>query len=713
MVPLIGNKKGKTWTLFSLGFFLVATVLTFLVGTVEAANSANPVLIQQKDIGSASVKKAKPPTYRYTATTAQNAHQQGKVNAAKIFWDCRGTGCTTSGPWPQPSVRACQNLATLVGPIKSFGRSGHYLSAKNIKQCNQPGSLSANPQKSAGVSSVNLIRGGVQTTPALNSKDVRNQSQAFFNRLPVDAAMKTKLATGEQLEYQVLTNAFSGNSGRMERRSWRGQILLPDLKNSGRKIVIHTQSKTLSGSRARKQEVWVIENPDKSLSKQILNGAGQLAGNITFTKDGSVRIGLDVNGDKVADFYELQVSDGEHSILFSPAGQVAWERFMNGGANPLCTPDASSPGTSFVGGMISGSDKTAMQVVCGRSSGSQGGGGSTGGSSRGGGLSGNPGGRTMGALCKGALSQHRGAPGRSDIVMSDGSFSETVADAITSFIKNGFDREEDGMAAQIGRAILAPLYVPVPVFWASALDDLVSGGPIIGPIRSNHVDTRMPSAEDIQHRQHRQQRDNHNETRPAANAPTNNDANSQVGACDPTVQSCPATSDNPPANWVETAPTNGRPNGGGATDPGPDQQTDPDTALYNLCQARARSQAMWDANTKDTSYVHQLCENPASQPSPVGHSSSTTLGGSYGSSITLTSYCGQYGEQESADQVPGATSHSSNGRNCGRTESPGTDGRCHGVGNRFNGGSAGSVNVTYGAVIGFEPFNPGIDPDPK
>jgi len=271
--------------------------------------------------------------------------------------------------------------------------------------------------------------------------------------------------------------------------------------------VIHTQSKTLSGSRARKQEVWVIENPDKSLSKQILNGAGQLAGNITFTKDGSVRIGLDVNGDKVADFYELQVSDGEHSILFSPAGQVAWERFMNGGANPLCTPDASSPGTSFVGGMISGSDKTAMQVVCGRSSGSQGGGGSTGGSSRGGGLSGNPGGRTMGALCKGALSQHRGAPGRSDIVMSDGSFSETVADAITSFIKNGFDREEDGMAAQIGRAILAPLYVPVSVLGASALDDLVSGGPIIGPIRSNHVDTRMPSAEDILHRQHHQQRD--------------------------------------------------------------------------------------------------------------------------------------------------------------------------------------------------------------
>jgi len=712
MVPLIGNKKGKTWTLFSLGFFLVATVLTFLVGTVEAANSANPVLIQQKDIGSASVKKAKPPTYRYTATTAQNAHQQGKVNAAKIFWDCRGTGCTTSGPWPQPSVRACQNLATLVGPIKSFGRSGHYLSAKNIKQCNQPGSLSANPQKSAGVSSVNLIRGGVQTTPALNSKDVRNQSQAFFNRLPVDAAMKTKLATGEQLEYQVLTNAFSGNSGRMERRSWRGQILLPDLSISGRKKVIHTQSKAVSGSRARKQEVWVIENPDKSLSKQILNGAGQLAGNITFTKDGAVRIGLDVNGDKVADFYELQVSDGEHSILFSPAGQVAWQRFMNGGANPLCSPGASSAGASFAGGMISGSDKTAMQVVCGQSSGSQGGGSSASGAS-GGGISGNPGGRTMEALCKGALSQHRtrpGNPGRTMGPHDDGVASvsafQTLWNAITGTIAESWANSlSPAAAANAVKVVKGSNFVLSALIAIGTSDNNVdrvggvanAGLALVSVPASAFVSIiTTPSHAGRSAEEERRLLD------------TN--GYNDLGDCDPNTTSCGghSTHVNPDGSPFIPGSQNGN-----SSDPGPDQQTDPDTALYNLCQARARSQAMWDANTKDTSYVHQLCENPASQPSPAGHSSSTTLGGSYGSSITLTSYCGQYGEQESADQVPGAASHSSNGRNCGRTESPGTDGRCHGVGTQFNGGSAGSVNITYGAVIGFEPFNPGFDPDPK
>ncbi|WP_020674986.1 CC_3452 family protein [Geopsychrobacter electrodiphilus] len=704
MVPLIGDKKGiTTWTLFPLGFFLVATVLTFLMGTVEAANIANPVLMQQKNVGTLSVKKTTPPIYRYTANTVQNASKQGKVNAAKIFWDCRGTGCTTSGPWPQPSVRACQNLATLVGPIKSFGRSGHYLNAKDIKQCNQLRTLSANPQKSAG------LRREVQTTPVVKVKDVRNKSRAFFNRLPVDKVTKTQLATGKQLEYQVLTNAFSGNSGRMERRSWRGQILLPDLSNSGRKKVIHTQSKTGSGSRARKQVMWVIENPDKSLSKQILNSAGQLAGNITFTKDGSVRIGLDLNGDEVADLYELQVSDGEHSILFSPAGQVAWERFMNGGANPLCAPGASSAGGGFAGGMISGTDKTALQMVCGRSSGSQGGGGSAGGSSRGGGLSGNPGGRTMDAMCKGALSQHRSVPGNPGMAMGDPSDREfswsraghKLLSSLLIAIIPGASLVDDANtvvhADDNPGAAAVTVAGKIPGFGTAAtvtnaVGDSINAG---APRFVNEADRDLKHFEDAQ--------DPGDNTHPD---PAVVDRACSAGSSSRFCGAWHREHDSEQSNAAGNA-------GGGASDPGPDQQTDPDTALYNMCQARARSQAMWDANTKDTSYVHQLCENPASQPNPAGTSSSTTLGGTYGSSITLSSYCGQQSEPGATTPTPGATRGGSNGRNCGRSESPGTDGQCRGVGNRFNGGSAGSVNITYGAVIGFEPFNPGFDPDPK
>jgi len=163
---------------------------------------------------------------------------------------------------------------------------------------------------------------------------------------------------------------------------------------------------------------WFLKNPDGSMSKRILNGSGKKAGNITFTKDGSVRIGLDLTGNHEADLYELIASDGEHTILTSPAGKAALEHFRNGGTNPLCNPGAAPAGGGFAGGMISGTssnDKTAIQVACGRKHHKPGNDGSTAGG--GGGISGDPYSRGMDAMCKGVLSRHRGRPGASGMTM--------------------------------------------------------------------------------------------------------------------------------------------------------------------------------------------------------------------------------------------------------------------------------------------------------
>jgi len=123
---------------------------------------------------------------------------------------------------------------------------------------------------------------------------------------------------------------------------------------------------------------------------------------------------------------------------------------------------------------------------------------------------------------------------------------------------------------------------------------------------------------------------------------------------------------------------------------------------------------MRDAMTKNTGYVHQLCANPASQPNPAGMAGSATLVGTYGSSVSLATYRGQHGGRGTAAPLPSQmTQHAGGGRNCGRTESPGADGKCHGVGTRFNGGIARTVNVSYGLVIGIPAFDPRVTNPPE
>jgi len=700
---LAGN--GRAWgvfynTLCRVCMLLVVSTLMILPPAAEAAKGYNATLFQQKNIGQLTVGKKKFSEYHYSATTVKKARKQGKVNAAKIYWNCSGLRCTTRGSWQQPSVSACQNLAKLVGPIVSFGRSGHYLNQKSIHQCNQSVvSLNSGPI-ALKIKAVTGIRRNLQPGAPLpvhlpQANGIKQNSRNFISRLPVDAGTKRLLATGKKVQYLVFTNAFSGSSRRMERRTWRGQILLPDLRRRGRAKDIHIKRKRRFGAHVSKKSMWFIENRDGSLSKQILNSAGRLAGNITFTKDGSLRLGIDLNGDKVADLYELQVSGGERTILFSPAGQAAWEHFLNGGQNPLCAPGANPAAGGYAGGMVSGADKTAMQVVCGQTSGSQGGGGSPGNAS--GRSNGDPGGRAMDSMCKKVLSQQRGQPGAGGMVMDGPDVLGILIDLlpldpITSTVVTLY-RDRDKGWQETGIDIVIGLTGPFGAFVDASAASTAG----------DDAHTRTDFVNEDDHDLYAYERESDNGDHP--------DLAKVKSAC------AAGSSSDYCGDWLTAHQNDDQPSrrgntGGNNSDPGPDQQNNPDAALLAMCQARAQGKAMWAANTKDTSYVHQLCENPASQPNPAGQSSSTTLGGSYGSSITLSSYCGQHGGPGTSAQTPGANT-GGNGRNCGRTESPGTDGRCHGVGTQFNGGSAGSVNVSYGAVIGFTPFNPGYDPSPR
>jgi len=74
--------------------------------------------------------------YRYSAVTKAPALISGTVTAAGISWDCSGSRCTTSGPWPTPGVAACQALTKQVGSLYSYGHKERLLSPAELQQCN-------------------------------------------------------------------------------------------------------------------------------------------------------------------------------------------------------------------------------------------------------------------------------------------------------------------------------------------------------------------------------------------------------------------------------------------------------------------------------------------------------------------------------------------------------------------------------------------------
>jgi hypothetical protein len=74
--------------------------------------------------------------YQYVATTTAPAARTGAVTAGNLTWQCTGSECRISGPWPAPGVGACALLAGQVGRIASYGRSGAMLNAAQLAECN-------------------------------------------------------------------------------------------------------------------------------------------------------------------------------------------------------------------------------------------------------------------------------------------------------------------------------------------------------------------------------------------------------------------------------------------------------------------------------------------------------------------------------------------------------------------------------------------------
>ena len=89
------------------------------------------------------LSQAKAQGYLYVGVTEAATARTGAVSAGGLTWQCAGNRCTITGPWEAPSVTACEALARAVGRLRSYGRDGAELSAKQMAQCNKGGSSSA------------------------------------------------------------------------------------------------------------------------------------------------------------------------------------------------------------------------------------------------------------------------------------------------------------------------------------------------------------------------------------------------------------------------------------------------------------------------------------------------------------------------------------------------------------------------------------------
>jgi len=75
--------------------------------------------------------------FRYTAQLHETSIKLGTVVASGIRWNCQGSQCTVTGPWPVPGTSACMTLAEQVGRISRYGHSKARLNAKDLERCNK------------------------------------------------------------------------------------------------------------------------------------------------------------------------------------------------------------------------------------------------------------------------------------------------------------------------------------------------------------------------------------------------------------------------------------------------------------------------------------------------------------------------------------------------------------------------------------------------
>ena len=116
--------------------------------------------------------------FDYSAVLASQGRINGPVNAGGIVWQCNAKYCTTRGPWPVPGVKSCNALATIVGPLASYGYKGRMLSPSDMASCNGNQTATAYP---APANSQPLP--GQQPKPANQSAAAINPLGALFQNL--------------------------------------------------------------------------------------------------------------------------------------------------------------------------------------------------------------------------------------------------------------------------------------------------------------------------------------------------------------------------------------------------------------------------------------------------------------------------------------------------------------------------------------------------
>ncbi len=217
-------------------------------------------------------------TYNYTARTAAPALETGAVPAGSLTWQCADRECRISGPWAQPGVAACAQLAAKVGRIVSYGYPGRTLNAEQLRQCNANAASQPARQATIAVSREALTRQPpVTIPPAASQTRVEPQPRSAVVR---EAAVTLPRITSRTVEiqpppsdrlYAVQTGRgdgdFAGNGPEVELRldlTIDGACLYADVKMHARE----TRPDWTSGRLDRRLRVWC--EPDGAPIERIV-----------------------------------------------------------------------------------------------------------------------------------------------------------------------------------------------------------------------------------------------------------------------------------------------------------------------------------------------------------------------------------------------------------------------------------------------------------
>lgn len=130
--------------------------------------------------------------YRYEARTASPA-PVAEVSAGGLEWHCEGVSCTARSSGPRATVEACRALASRVGRITSYGRSGDRLEATELEACNRDSG--AGPGEESGRGGEREKEGGIKVAPEVVTKAAVEANRAIARKAGAEVRVAADAAT--------------------------------------------------------------------------------------------------------------------------------------------------------------------------------------------------------------------------------------------------------------------------------------------------------------------------------------------------------------------------------------------------------------------------------------------------------------------------------------------------------------------------------------